>query len=485
MPTYNPSDAFFLLNSALNANNFYPGKNTSRVVNWDQSLNQLQLVDTTTGDILQVLGQGANIADLGNILFVSPNGNNTTGTKGRIDLPYSTILAAQTDASAGDTIFVFPGSYSATLLGKDGVNYYFSPGTEVSQPSASPNAFIFSDGALGISFNVYGSGNFTNSNSGIVGLSGDNSSVFFQANKITTSTGGAGAFYLESTIANNSPAQTITIEINELEATGNGLYIYSEGGTTTSSTMNVIANSISTRATTIVTIDLGNGVNPPYMNVVAQKIENSGSAVDSICIHNIGGKMNINCPNIIKSDRSPNAPVVLMNPGSVNQEGYISLTGNIFYLPKTGITTSDYILFMGAGSSKISADIYGDAISVYSGGIAQYSNYFEGYIESRLPDSPTINIQALKAGQVFINGRVQNNAISLSSYGILSATDKALVLLQNAVIITTGATNSIQAPTLDITSFPGCAANNAINVGSELVSTITVDADVTSITLNP
>jgi len=64
---------------------------------------------------------------LENSLFVAENGNDSTGTRTRLDLPYLTINAAMNDALEGDTVFVYPGSYTVntgeTLL-KAGVNLY-------------------------------------------------------------------------------------------------------------------------------------------------------------------------------------------------------------------------------------------------------------------------------------------------------------------------------------------------------------------------
>jgi hypothetical protein len=60
-----------------------------------------------------------------NVLWVSKSGNDSTGARGRFDLPYLTVGAAQTAASSGDTIIVLPGDYSGEteLGGKDGVTY--------------------------------------------------------------------------------------------------------------------------------------------------------------------------------------------------------------------------------------------------------------------------------------------------------------------------------------------------------------------------
>ena len=174
-----------------------------------------------------------------------------------------------------------------------------------------------------------------------------------------------------------------------------------------------------------------------------------------------------------------------MNPGSPNGEGFVSVVGNIYYTA-AGAGATDYMLYMGAGSSKISANIYGDARNVYAGGnVSAYSHYLEGYIESNISAQPTIEILAAKQGKVFINAVVKNNNTNAASYGIKSATDNALVVMQNAVIITDALSNSVSAPTLAITSYTGSCANTALNVGSELVGNILVSASVTAMNFNP
>jgi hypothetical protein len=64
-----------------------------------------------------------------NSVFVSKNGNDATGSRNRLDLPFLTVGAAETAAQSGDTIMVFPGDYSSEILeGKNGVFYDFLPG---------------------------------------------------------------------------------------------------------------------------------------------------------------------------------------------------------------------------------------------------------------------------------------------------------------------------------------------------------------------
>ena len=62
-----------------------------------------------------------------NTLWVTKAGNDTSGTRGRADLPYLTIAGAQSDALAGDTIIVMPGDYveATTLTLTDGINFEF------------------------------------------------------------------------------------------------------------------------------------------------------------------------------------------------------------------------------------------------------------------------------------------------------------------------------------------------------------------------
>lgn len=87
-----------------------------------------------TGRMLKEDGSTVNIAELlayiaggagqvkpENYIYVAKSGNDTTGD-GSANLPYLTIQHAITSASSGDTIFIFPGSYTEDLTFKAGVN---------------------------------------------------------------------------------------------------------------------------------------------------------------------------------------------------------------------------------------------------------------------------------------------------------------------------------------------------------------------------
>jgi hypothetical protein len=104
------------------------------------------------------------ITDLGKILFVSENGDDSTGKKGDINKPFRNIYGAKSGATTGDTVYVFPGTwnydntnsvsnpYNGNIetqvnLWKDGVNYYFSPGSKVvfsNQTVTGDRMYLFS-----------------------------------------------------------------------------------------------------------------------------------------------------------------------------------------------------------------------------------------------------------------------------------------------------------------------------------------------------
>ncbi len=117
------------------------------------------------------------ITDLGKILFVSETGDDSTGKKGDINKPFRNIYTAKSGATTGDTIYVFPGTwtydntnsvgnpYNGNIetqvnLWKDGINYYFSPGSKVvfsNQTVTGERMYLFSPMSSNYeTCNVYG-----------------------------------------------------------------------------------------------------------------------------------------------------------------------------------------------------------------------------------------------------------------------------------------------------------------------------------------
>lgn len=116
------------------------------------------------GDGLEIDGVLAgNVFSLRtNTLYVANNGSDSTGLRARADKPFLTIGAAKTNAVAGDTIVVLPGTYNERNLLKNGVNLFFENGAIIDYTGTDGS--IFDDGATGanaaITNSIMGFGRF-------------------------------------------------------------------------------------------------------------------------------------------------------------------------------------------------------------------------------------------------------------------------------------------------------------------------------------
>lgn len=115
-----------------------------------------------------------------NILYVDATyGNNSTGTAGRIDLPYSDIASAIGAASSGQTVVVRPGSYTEGAINLvDGVNIYCQSGVILSNTG-------FRDNGVTLTSNIYGDAKFTGSTAALA-VSGA-SSIYLEFDTIDSS----------------------------------------------------------------------------------------------------------------------------------------------------------------------------------------------------------------------------------------------------------------------------------------------------------
>lgn len=118
----------------------------------------LQLLDAGTGEV-----EYADLPDTSllfdNVIYVSENGNDSTGTPYDMGKPYRNIYTAMTIAVSGDTVIVYPGLYSHTngqTLIKPGVNLYLMEGAVVNVDRVGSSTLRF-EGTHGI----YGNGILT------------------------------------------------------------------------------------------------------------------------------------------------------------------------------------------------------------------------------------------------------------------------------------------------------------------------------------
>ena len=114
---------------------------------------------TYIGDGSQLTGISSGGTNLTQSIFVTQNGDDTTGTIGNMSKPFATLNSASQAATTGSTIFVYPGTYTAEAenLAFEGGSYYFYPGTVVSKSAAGP---IFASTTLTEGFDVFGHADF-------------------------------------------------------------------------------------------------------------------------------------------------------------------------------------------------------------------------------------------------------------------------------------------------------------------------------------
>lgn len=106
---------------------------------------------------------------IANTIYVMENGNDSTGTRERLDLPFATPWAAIAAAQPGDTVIVHPHTYvwpnqvTTQRLIKDGVNMFCHPGTVInfSSTATTTGTSPFSDDGVQVIGGIYGHGEFT------------------------------------------------------------------------------------------------------------------------------------------------------------------------------------------------------------------------------------------------------------------------------------------------------------------------------------
>lgn len=91
-------------------------------------------------------------------LFVTPDGNDSTGSRTDPNQTYQTPNGAQADALPGDTVVILPGFYSATNLGANYVNWHLHEG--VTLTGGSNTVFQLND----VTCWITGTGAITNEN---------------------------------------------------------------------------------------------------------------------------------------------------------------------------------------------------------------------------------------------------------------------------------------------------------------------------------
>lgn len=229
--------------------------------------------DPLTGELnIPVYAGGSNSLTTNNIIYVAKNGNDTTGTVNRLDLPYLTVLAAAAAASAGTTIVVFPGEYleTANIVLETGVSYVFLGKGRMQRTTTG---YLFTDNNTDVT-DVSISAEGWNFNSVVYGVNLQNGVIKLAASSnIQMIVGGMSSLdtpvqLVSSSVGVKLPKLNLKV-IGDITVTGIGTRgaVYSYGGYLT-----LEANQIQNFAGT----DYGDGVltiqQSPYINITAKRI---------------------------------------------------------------------------------------------------------------------------------------------------------------------------------------------------------------------
>lgn len=132
-------------------------------------------------------GGGSGGTNYANKIIVDPNGNDGTAVVGDITKPFLTINAAINAASAGDLVWVNPGSYTPTaIMNKNDVVLYLEKGVTITTNFSSFTFGIFGDNGTPSNFAVLGYGDIIQNatDSKIAAIAGVGSTLILECNSL-------------------------------------------------------------------------------------------------------------------------------------------------------------------------------------------------------------------------------------------------------------------------------------------------------------
>ncbi len=188
---------------------------------------------------------GVSSVTVGNTLFVSKTGLDSSGARQNFAKHYLTIAAAITAASSGDTIVIYPGTYTENITCKDGVALYLLEGAIINGLVTIGNG----------THRIGGMGTFTGNGDHCISITGNSSSnVSIQYHTCTGASGyraisKTGAGFAEVTYARATYAGS---------AAGS-VAIYTSGASSFHYFGQVVSHVTGSTATDICLFDTGTG----------------------------------------------------------------------------------------------------------------------------------------------------------------------------------------------------------------------------------
>jgi hypothetical protein len=114
-----------------------------------------------SGGIIPPPPPGIGALPTNNVVHVMKNGNDATGTRNRLDLPFLTITAGKAVLQPGDTMVIWPGTYNEGNIDVADVTYLLL-GCTIEGAAADTGTFIFPDS--GTYMRIAGTGTITHEN---------------------------------------------------------------------------------------------------------------------------------------------------------------------------------------------------------------------------------------------------------------------------------------------------------------------------------
>lgn len=371
-----------------------------------------------------------------NTLYVSKSGVDAYGLTGRFDRPFLTITAAQAAATSGQTIVIYPGTYTENGLGKSGINYHFMNGAVL---AATTGIGFLDTGA--ISYSITGDGELT-CTTGNVAKFEFGGVLSLTAKRMASTTGEVLDFRGASIVY-------AVVEKDITATSGRCFQLYDTGE------IHVITNLISSGGYCVGTSAYAGTT----LNIRANKIIGSGSTV-----FDLTGNASI-YGNIYYTGNATG-----FGPGAgsaCNQNFYGDITSSTAALIIGFTNGSGTICFHGKITST-------GPISI-AGATATFVFYDE--ITTNLAATPCIS---MTSGTVKVLSRVTNLDANAASYGITKTT--GTLILQNAVIVTGagGAASVYSAAAQNYKVLGTLCANVApsVNLTDTTGGVIQVDPDV-------
>jgi len=257
---------------------------------------------------------------IGKTLYVSKLGDDATAIPYDIANHYLTITAAKTDAVAGDTIVVHPGTYSETDLYKNGVNYHFINGA-ILELTGTDVAFNVND----ISAKCKVTGDLEVISSGltqnvtVLQVLSNTAIVFFDCKNINI---GGTAFNIQQGIT--------TVNVKEY-AKANKIVLLIRNGTNKSNLVFTAKKLIWTGDSESLSIFSGiifMGFQHEGKTIITvDEMSNEGTGgCDMITLSDVPGSTYIKCPKIVNNFTGFGTVGLL----TTNKIGFLRVDGNIY-----------------------------------------------------------------------------------------------------------------------------------------------------------